>query len=210
MATNVAMGIQSALGRCNPKAIATERLMARAWITENKITGRLSFVEVMSVETSGKLGSWDLRPRRIHTTAVRAIHRAAPTSQAKACSHHPDVAAVRCRPAGSEMATRNQESSMSPAVNPCGPNLRERPAARVTTKAARTTIPQGPPPMANPRAVSAPPITPTAAIERKRRRYDPPGSLKAQQHGKNEAQPILFQADGGHHGQGNQHGDDDH
>ena len=40
MATSAATGIQSALGRCSPKAIATAIDTATARITANRITGR--------------------------------------------------------------------------------------------------------------------------------------------------------------------------
>ncbi len=64
MATRVATGIQSALGRCSPKAIATATDKAIARISTNRITGLVSLTGAVSPgRTSAPGCGCAVRPR---------------------------------------------------------------------------------------------------------------------------------------------------
>ena len=116
MATRVATGIQSALGRSSPKAMPTASAMASARITANMIIGRVSADRPISPGSSGKWEACALRPRTSHPMKVTAIHSAAPTNQATPCCHHSAAAALRCAPAGTDNAIRNHALSSSAAT----------------------------------------------------------------------------------------------
>ena len=76
-----------------------------------------------------------------HTRNMRAIHAAAPASQASAWSHALILRwPVSC--VASESTTRNQTLSSSPAANRWTPSLTAKPHASVTAKTASTTNPQ--------------------------------------------------------------------
>ena len=87
IATMVAMGIQSALGRCPPKAMAAEAARASDRINAKRTIGRVSctgdWLPGRSMTGAGR----HLPLLATHTRNVRAIHAAAPISQASAWSH---------------------------------------------------------------------------------------------------------------------------
>jgi len=88
MAINVAITIQSALGSCNPKAMAAEPARASARIRAKSTTGRVSFTEEKGSPGRSMTG----RGRHLHlltnhTMPVNAIHTADPISQASDWSH---------------------------------------------------------------------------------------------------------------------------
>ena len=106
---------------------------------------------------------------------VPAIHTAEPTSQASACAHGSVWNGPRRnRPRPSAMM--NQMLSRYAATNRCTPYFTASPPSKVTTKAASTTHPHAPPPMANPSAVSSAPATANPASRTTRFAYSPPGS----------------------------------
>jgi hypothetical protein len=166
MATSVATGIQSAFGRCKPKAMVTAMVTASALINTNRTTCLLSLVSVTSPGISGMWVACSFRPRSNHTTRVKAIQSAEPASQANPCSHQSDRARSRCSPAGTDTAMRNHTLRSSAAVYRWRPNFSDHPAKRVTRNTARTTHPHGPPPMAKPSPVSSAPRIPTSAMPR--------------------------------------------
>ena len=118
------------------------------------------------------------RPSSSHLISVHANQTADPMSQAKDWRAHSDVGAERWWAAGTEMTTKNQALSNVADTKRWVPNFRARPLSKVTPEAASTTHPHGPPPMANPSAVTPVPNTPTMAISRNRTPKGPPGSLR--------------------------------
>ena len=86
IAASVAIGIQSASGRCSPKGIATAIAIAIARITAYRMIGRVSFLGEMSPGISGNGAGRVARPCANHRTPASAIHTADPASQASAAT----------------------------------------------------------------------------------------------------------------------------
>ena len=77
----VAIGIQYPCDRPAPNAIATAPAMARARITANMTTGRVSFCRAVSPGISATGWGWSWWPRISHAMNVTAIHSAGPPAQ---------------------------------------------------------------------------------------------------------------------------------
>ena len=112
MAIKVATGIQSALDRCSPKAMATEPATATARMIPNNTTGRLSLTGGSSAGISGSGEGCDDLPCTSHKRKVKAIQMADPMSQASACCH--GWAETRAgRPAAADKVMRSQTLRVS-------------------------------------------------------------------------------------------------